>query len=190
VRQGGRAADRGSPVVRVGLESPEQGRRLTLGSGGQRFQRRPESVNRTAGEALAPALLDRADELVVKTLGLQAPWSEAGDLAAASESRSRSTWPVPKRSRQRCSMRLGNGSHTSRARSPAAVARRTASGPGRLLWIFLAVPSMVIAPGTAGPTGRGCPAGVRIARVTLTAWAAWTAWTARMPGEPGGRRWL
>src|SRR5208282_5358525 len=51
--------------------------------GGQRFQRRPESVDRAAGEALAPALLDCADELMVETLRVQAPWGEPGDLAAA-----------------------------------------------------------------------------------------------------------
>src|SRR6266704_6680308 len=70
VRQGGRTADRGAPVVRIRLEPAEQDRRL---AGGQRFERGPEGAGHARGEAVVPAPLDRAGEFVVEVLYVEAP---------------------------------------------------------------------------------------------------------------------
>jgi len=83
VRERAGRAGRRPPVVRVGLKGLEQGRRLAVGSDGERFQGLAQRADRVAAEALLPVVFDRAQELKVAAPGAQARGSEAGDLPAA-----------------------------------------------------------------------------------------------------------
>src|ERR1700724_2483550 len=83
VRERAGRADRGPPVVRVGLQALEQGRWLALGPDGQRFQGLAQSGDRVGAEPVPPAVLDATQQLEVEALREQAPGGEPGHLAAA-----------------------------------------------------------------------------------------------------------
>src|SRR3984957_14073125 len=83
VRERAGRADRGPPVVRVGFQALEQGRRLALGSDGQRLQGLAQGADRVLAEPVPPAVLDGTQALEVEALRERPPRGEAGHLAAA-----------------------------------------------------------------------------------------------------------
>ena len=62
-------ADPGPPVVRVGLQAAEQGRRPAVGVGDQRLKGLPEGADGAAGEALPPSLFGGGGDFMVDVLG-------------------------------------------------------------------------------------------------------------------------
>ena len=73
VRERAGRADRRPPVVRVGLEGLEEGRRLAIGSDGERLQGLAQGAVGVAAEALLPALIDGAEEREVEAAGRAGP---------------------------------------------------------------------------------------------------------------------
>ena len=74
-------ADPGPPVVRVGLQAAEQGRRPADGVGDQRLKGLPEGADGAAGEALPPSLFGGGD-FMADVLGAGPRGIKAGHLAA------------------------------------------------------------------------------------------------------------